>query len=137
MKITKSLLILALLLVTSFNISAQDIDAPAVENEKLFTDKDNDFLQLWYYDQVLKMDMNEDGRYDYLGLLTYYTYKMGRLGLAKYEYTDSEIKTRFDALVVKMDTDMKDFLSTKNYAIHAESFKTIEEMVYKKKNWRK
>ncbi len=137
MKIAKSLIIITLILATSFNMSAQNSDVEAVENEKLFTSKDKDFIQLWYHEQILKMDLDQVGRDDYASLLLYYTYKMGRLKLAKYNYTDSEMKERFDDLVDRLNVEMKENLSDKNYGIHLDSFKAIENVVYEKKKWEK
>ena len=105
------------------------------ESEHIFTSKDKDYLQYWHYEQILKMDMTEDGRDGYLSLLNYYTYKMSRLGLAKYNYTDSERKTKFDELVNKLNADMRDLLSPSDYKIHEESFKKITQLVYDKRNW--
>ena len=81
------------------------------------------------------MDLDQEGVDDYSSLLLYYTYKMGRLRLAKYNYSDSEMKAEFDRLVVQLNLEMKDFLSDKDYDIHIESFKLIEDVVYKKKKW--
>ena len=133
------LVLLILISITSFGQTKdlENIDTAAADQERLFTPKDKDFLQLWYFDQVLKMKLAEDERYEYLGLLTYYTHKMGRLSLPKYEYTDLEMKERFDELVVRLNDEMKDYLSTVNYIIHVESFNKIEDLIYKKKEWKK
>lgn len=105
-------------------------------NEKtveIFTSKDKDFMQLWHYDQVLKMDLSEAGRDTYFSVLNTYTYKMSKLGLVKYQYTDSERKLEFDKLVDKLDSNMKNILSLGNYIIHCESFNKIEQIIYKKR----
>jgi len=103
--------------------------------ERLFTDKDRDFLQLWYYEQMLEMDLNEEGRYDYLAVLEFYTYKMGRLTHPKYGYTDSEQKQKFDEIVDKLTLEMKGFLSQKNFEVHQKNFGRIVELIYEKKGW--
>lgn len=81
------------------------------------------------------MDLNQEGRDDYLSLLNYYTYKMSRLGLKKYGYTDAERKAKFDGLVDDFNEDMEDLLSPADYKIHQESFKKIEKLVYDKRDW--
>ncbi len=105
------------------------------EDEQIFTSKDKDYLQYWHYEQVLKMDLSEDERDGYLSHLNYYVFKMSRLGLAKYGYTETERKEKFDALVVRLNEDMKDFLSPDDYEIHEESFDTIVQIVYEKRDW--
>lgn len=137
MSFIKVAFIIGFLCFGSFSLTAQNTVTETTENVQLFTDKDKDFFQLWYYDQVLKMQLSEQGREDYLALLQYYTYKMTRLGYAKYEYTDKEQKAKFDSLVDSMEVEMKDLLSATNYKIHTESFKEIEDAVYKKKDWKK
>jgi hypothetical protein len=45
------------------------------------------------------------------------------------------MKAEFDKLVVQMNLEMKDLLIDKDDSVHIESFKKIEDVVYKKKNW--
>ena len=137
MKPTYLLLLGALLSFCPQDIQAQEAEEVDPIHQPIFTDKDKDFLQMWYYEQILKMDLDEDGRDNYRTLLTYYTYRMGKLPLPKYEYSDAEQKKRFDALVVKCNEEMKELLTEANYAIHLKSFTTIVEKVYKAKEWAK
>ena len=140
-KTMKKFLFLLLIFISASSFgqvnNLDKVDTLVTTQERLFTPKDRDFLQLWYFDQVLKMQLTENERYDYLGLLTYYTYKMGRLSLPKYMNTDAEMKMRFDELVIRLNDEMKDYLSPENFAIHAESFYKIEALIYKKKDWGK
>ena len=131
----------AIALVSTLQLSAQEKDTePRIApdgRELLLTSKDKDFLQLWFYERMLEMSLDKQGREDYSSLLTYYTYRMGRVTLPKYEYTDAEQQAEFDRLVKAMNKDMHDFLSEDDYKIHEESFTKIEDMVYKKKGWTK
>lgn len=101
----KQFLIACVFLLLFSNGFAQEkmVDQKTNDSEQIFTSKDKDYLQLWYYEQLLKMDLNEESRDGYLSLLNYYTYKMSRLGLPKYKLTDSERKKKFDELVVKLN----------------------------------
>jgi len=105
------------------------------EKEEIFTSKDKDFLQQWHYQQILKMEITENERDEYFSRLNQFTYKMSRLGLPKYYYTDAERKHEFERLVAKLDAAMKNSLSPSNYIIHHESFDRIEDIVYEKRNW--
>jgi|GEM_PF-6302354 len=134
-------LLAAIALVSTLQLSAQETDsefeiAPD-GRELLLTPKDKDFLQLWFYEQVLKMTLDSEGRDDYSSLLTYYTYRMGRITLPKYGYTDAEQQQEFDRLVGELNDEMEDFLNEEDYKVHMESFGKIEELVYKKKGWTK
>src|SRR5690606_37771354 len=104
------------------------------KTEKIFTSKDKDFLQQWHYKEVLKMDLNEKEIQTYFTVLNNFTYKMSRLGLPQYEYTDAERNKKFVELSNKLDATMKDILSPSNFSIHHESFNTIKEIVYEKRN---
>lgn len=121
----KYILFLNILLCFNLNAFAQEktADENPFETEIIFSSQDKDNLQFWHYEQVLKMKLNEEGRDNYLSLLNYYTYKMSRLGLKKYGYTEAERKMKFDKLVDALNADMKDLLSPANYGIHKESFK--------------
>lgn len=131
----------AIALVSTLQLSAQEKETePMIAldgRELLFTSKDKDFLQLWFYEQMLKMSLNEQGREDYSSLLTYYTYRMGRITLPKYEYTEAEQKAEFDRLVVELNKEMEDFLNEGDFKVHMESFSRIEELVYQKRGWTK
>ena len=81
------------------------------------------------------MDLNEKDRDEYFSRLNQYTYKMSRLGLPQYLYTDAERKFKFDELVDKLDAAMKNILSESNYIIHEESFDKIKHIVYERRNW--
>ncbi|MGO3183191.1 MAG: hypothetical protein ACTIJ9_10195 [Aequorivita sp.] len=132
------IVIASLLSLLSLNLFASEPTITIAINDKtgeIFTAKDKDFLQQWHYDQILKMDLKDEGRFEYLATLNQYTYKMSRLGLPKYHYTNAERKHEFEKLVDKLDAAMKNTLSPSNYIIHHESFDKIEQIVYEKRNW--
>ncbi len=137
MRIIQFILASTISLFTLNTFANEIFDAPESERktEEIFTSKDKDYLQLWHYDQVLKMKLSEGVRGHYFSVLNTYTYKMSKLGLPKYQYTDSERKHEFDKLSDKLDVIMKRTLSPANYLIHHDSFGKIEHIVYQKRNW--
>ncbi len=135
---TKPFIFFSILFLLALNVFSNEIYVNVNLNDdrvESFTSKEKDFLQLWHYDQVLKMDLNEQDRDEYFSMLNQYTYKMSRLGLPQYHNTDAERKFKFDELADKLDASMKKTLSKGNYIIHHESFDQIEHIVYKKRNW--
>lgn len=134
-------LLCAIALLAAVQVSAQEKETePEIApdgRQLLFTSKDKDFLQLWFYEQVLKMSLDSEGRDDYASLLTYYTYRMSRITLPKYEYTEAEQKEEFDRLARQLDEEMQDFLNEKDYQVHLESWTKIEDKVYQKRGWTK
>lgn len=135
---TKSFILLSILFLLAVNSFSNQTDVMLDihdDTEEIFTSKDKDFLQLWHYEQVLKMDINETDLDEYFSQLNQYTYKMSRLGLPKYQFSDSERKNEFNKLKEKLNAVMKKTLSESNYIIHQESFDKIEHIVYEKRNW--
>lgn len=134
-------LLCVIALLAAVQVSAQEKETePEIApdgRQLLFTSKDKDFLQLWFYEQVLKMSLDSEGRDDYASLLTYYTYRMSRITLPKYEYTEAEQKEEFDRLARQLDEEMQDFLNEKDYQVHLESWTKIEDKVYQKRGWTK
>lgn len=131
------IILAGILLLTSLNGFSFVISDGNENNktEKIFTSKDKDFLQQWHYDQILKMDLSEKERSAYFSNLNTYTYKMSKLGLPKFGYSNAERKLKFDELSDKLDALMKTTLSSKNYDIHQKTFDKIENIVYEKRNW--
>ncbi|WP_026451542.1 hypothetical protein [Aequorivita capsosiphonis] len=135
---SKHFLIASLLFLLSLNVFASEATIALDIHDKdgeIFTAKDKDFLQQWHYKQVLKMKITEKDRDEYFSRLNQFTYKMSRLGLPEYHYTDAERKHEFERLVDKLDAVMKNTLSPSNYIIHHKSFDRIEDIVYEKRNW--
>lgn len=135
---TKHFLITGILFLLGLNAFSKEQINKTITNYvtiEIFTSQDKDYLQLWHYDQVLRMDLSEKERDEYFSVLNTYTYKMSRLGLSKYKFTDSEWKYEFIKLANKLDAAMKSSLSINNYKIHHETFDKIEHVVYQKRDW--
>lgn len=134
-------LLCAIAIMGAVQVSAQekrpDPEIATDARPLLLTPKDKDFLQLWFYEQVLKMSLDSTGRDDYASLLTYYTYRMSRITLPKYGFTEAEQREEFDRLVRELNNEMEDFLNHADYKIHMDSFGKIEDLVYKKRGWTK
>ena len=61
----------AIALVSTLQLSAQEKDSePRIApdgRQLLLTSKDKDFLQLWFYERMLEMSLDPQGREDYSG----------------------------------------------------------------------
>lgn len=136
---TKQFILASIFSLLSLSLFAKEtaIDELGDKTEEVFTAKDKSFLQQWHYDQVLRMELNEEQRDAYHARLSQYAFKMSSLGLPKYSYTNTERKQKFNKLVEELDITMKDLLSSNNYAIHQEAFNQILDMVYVKRDWDK
>ncbi len=135
------IVITGLLFITSLSIFSQTQEEKLQERQQnkveIFTSNEKDNLQVFFEEQVNKMKLTENLRDDYYGIVLYYTNKMGRIGDKNKGYTASEIKTKFDAMVIQLNDEIKEVLTTEQYQIHRESFGKIVTSVYNRKGWSK
>ncbi|WP_271764772.1 hypothetical protein [Aquimarina algiphila] len=130
-----------LLLFFCISVFSQTQEEKQAEREKnkveIFTSGEKDNLQFFFKEQVDKMKLTEDLRDDYYGIILYYTNKMRRIGDKNKGYTEAEIKTKFDAMVIKLNDEVKEILTKEQYPMHRESFSKIVTSVYNRKGWGK
>ncbi|WP_109436605.1 hypothetical protein [Aquimarina sp. AU119] len=130
-----------LLLLVCLSTFGQTQEEKQIERQKnkveIFTSGERDNLQFFFKEQVDKMKLTEELRDDYYGIILYYTNKMGRIGDKKKGYTEAEIKTKFDAMVIQLNDEVKEILTKEQYQIHRESFSKIVTSVYNRKGWKK
>ncbi len=130
-----------LLFISTITVFGQTFEEKLAERAlnkvDLYTSKENDNLQIFYAEQVKKMKLSDEVTEEYYMSLTYYTNKMGRLGAKDKNYSDSEMKTKFDGLVAELNTEMHEVLTDDQFQIHKETFNKIIESVYTRKGWKK
>ncbi|WP_282087558.1 hypothetical protein [Aquimarina algiphila] len=134
--ITAGLLLLVCL--STFGQTQEEKQAERQKNKvEIFTSGEKDNLQFFFKEQVVSMELTKDLRDDYYGIILYYSNKMGRIGDKNKGYTDAEIKTKFDDMVLQLNDEVKEILSKEQYEIHKESFGKIVTSVYNRKGWKK
>ncbi len=130
-----------LLFISTITVFGQTFEEKLAERAlnkvDLYTSKENDNLQAFYAEEIEKMELSEQITEEYYMTLTYYTNKMERLGSKDKDYSDSELKTKFDGLVADLNTEMHEILTDNQFKIHKEAFNKIIESVYVRKEWKK
>lgn len=121
MKTIKSILVIMLVLVYT-NVNSQSLSVKAQEREnnevELFTEKEKREIQLWFYQEIQNMNMNEERLSEYESNLLMYTSKMMRLDDKDQDYTYDEIIEKIDILVIKLNKTMSKILTPNNYKTH-------------------
>ncbi|MBL0682337.1 hypothetical protein [Aquimarina mytili] len=128
--------LLLLVFISAFGQTQEEKLQERQKNKvEIFESNEKDNLQVFVAGEVDKMKLTEDLRDDYYGILLYYTNKMGRIGDKNKGYTEAEMKTKFDAMVIQLNDEVKEFLTDEQYKIHRESFGKIVTSVYNRKGW--
>ncbi len=131
------LTVFALLSFASLNAQTQKEKLEERQKNKveIFTSDENDNLQFFVDEQVEKMKLSENLRDDYYMILGYHTNKMGRLDDKDAQLSEKEVKNKFQAMIQKLDKDMKEILTEDQFNIHQESFSKIVTSVYNRRGW--
>lgn len=108
-----------------------------IEDRKvdIFSDEERANLQLHFYDKIKEMNLTEGVEEDYYGILSHYVFDMQRLDDKDKDFTESERKTKLEALVVKMNGKIKDLLPDDKFKMHLKTFNDILKSVYLRNNW--
>lgn len=120
---------IGIFLFSFLNSGAQQLTRKQQEREnnkvEIYTSEEKDNLQMWFHEQVKDMNLSNEVDAQYFGILVNYTSSMMRLNDKDKDYTEEEIKTRFDRLVEKLNNDVKPILTEEQYKMHLENFGRI------------
>jgi len=107
------------------------------EKEKvmIFTPEERANLQLWFYEQTQKMGLSEEINAEYERIFYDHIFEMSRLNDKDNALNDKQIRGGFDAIVKKMNVQMKQLLTEEQYVQHLENFGEIVRSAYRKMNW--
>ncbi|WP_350286135.1 hypothetical protein [uncultured Croceitalea sp.] len=128
---------ISFLLLTLFTLSSLHSQETAQKNETdLFTTTERDSLQLWFYDRATVMGLKDNQRDEFYNIVLYHTFKMKALEKKEKGYSPEEIRTKFEALLKKQNTEVRAMLTEKQYAYYLETYDKMLKDVYKRKNWK-
>jgi len=109
-----------------------------INKETLFTSEETAYMDKWFSEVVLEMDLTEETKGKYYKILLENTSKMAALSTKKKDSTsEKELKTTFLKQVEKMNMEMKEVLSEDQYKIHTKVFKLIVWNTYLRKGWKR
>lgn len=102
----------------------------------IFTTNEKELQELWYEDRMDQMKLKGELREDYKKVIIYHAYKMERLDDADKKLTDDQVLENFQKQLQLMNTDVREILNDKQFAIHKKTWKVLTEAIYEKKNWK-
>lgn len=123
------------LLMFSLLGNTQEKETP---KETLFTSEETEYMDKWFSEVVLEMNLTEVTKEEYYKILLENTTKMAALSAKKNDsISEKELKTTFLKQVEKMNMEMKEVLSEDQYKIHTKVFKLIVWNTYLRKGWKR
>lgn len=133
-------ILLFIVLGTSFSfgqntMSEQQIRRQAAKVDTVYTVEERANMAGWLNERVNEMKLSNDIREQYDAIIFSRIYDMSRLNDKDKNYSNEELRTKFDEVVDKMNMEVKEILTTDQYINHLENFAEIERSVYNKFNW--
>jgi hypothetical protein len=103
--------------------------------DTLFSMEERNSLQLWFQDNVKKMNLDEDTRDLYASIVNTHMYKISRTNDKDSELTVDERKEEIDNIVSAMNSKVKPLLSEESYNRHVSVFTDLKKILYNKEGW--
>lgn len=131
---------ICLFLVAPSILSAQSDQKLKERQERrvdtLFSMEERNSLQLWFHDNVKKMNLDQDTLDLYTSIVNTHMFKISRTNDKDSELTVDERKEEIDDILFTMDSQVKPLLSEKGYQIHLSIFDNLKKILYDKEGWK-
>ncbi|WP_412986644.1 hypothetical protein [Pontimicrobium sp. IMCC45349] len=132
MKTIKSLLVVTLML-TGVTINSQTLTPQQQEREnnkvEILTNEEKWDIQVWFYQEIQKMNLDEETLNQYESYFSMYSSRMTRLDDKDKDYTYTEVIEKLDELVVQLNNKMKEILPQESYKIHEENVTVLMKYI--------
>ncbi len=130
MKHIKQLLLLSFIFIFS-NMHSQDM-TKAERKVQIFTPDEKDNLQMWFHEEIHRMQFSEEELDEYYAVIFYYVAKISRLDDLDKGYTKEEFKVELNKYLAKQDADMQEMLTPERYQLHTEIYSVFLKNAYKR-----
>ena len=132
---TLRLAFICMVFMLSFGICAQNKEIKDVERQDLFTSKERDSLQFWFYDRATVMGLQGDKRDEFYNIVIYHTFKMKNLNKPEKGFSDDEVRTKVQELLRKQHQEVRAMLNDKQYTYYVETMTKIMDEVFARRGW--
>jgi hypothetical protein len=114
------------MVLLAFNAVAQK-GSEKKDNDRveIFTPQEKDNLQMWFHDEIKKMDLTYHQQEEYIHVLVYYMYKIGRLDDTDNWESKEYFQKRLNEYLEKQDAEIQEILSEEQFEIHKEIYGTF------------
>ena len=121
------------LVMFSLTIQSQEAKDEKKNNKvQIFTAEEKDNLQMWFHKEIKKMNLTELEQEEYIHILNYYIYKIGRLD-DKDQFESMEyFKVRLNEYLAKQDAELIEILNQEQFQIHKEIYNRFLNSAYKR-----
>ena len=113
------------------NIQAQELSKEERKVE-IFSSEEKDNLQLWFQDEVKRMNLNEEEMSQYSSIIVYYVAKIARLDDKDKDYSEERFKKELNSLLAKQDKELEDLLTPEQFDIHKEIYGEFLRSAYRR-----
>jgi hypothetical protein len=124
-------ILFAIFSLVCFNLNAQELSKEERKVE-IFSSEEKDNLQLWFRDEVKRMNLNEEEMSQYSSIIVYYIAKIARLDDKDKDYSEEQFKKELNSLLAKQDIELADLLTKEQFAIHKEIYGEFLRSAYRR-----
>ena len=114
-----------------FNLTAQNLSKEERKVE-IFSSEEKDNLQLWFRDEVKRMNLNEEEMSQYSSIIVYYVAKIARLDDKDKDYSEEQFKKELNSLLARQDKELEDLLTPEEFEIHKEIYGEFLRSAYRR-----
>lgn len=114
-----------------FNLTAQELSKEERKVE-IFSSEEKDNLQLWFQDEVKRMNLNEEEMSQYSSIIVYYVAKIARLDDKDKDYSEERFKKELNSLLARQDKELEDLLTPEQFDIHKEIYGEFLRSAYRR-----
>ena len=118
-------------LIIFSSITAQELSKEERKVE-IFSSEEKDNLQLWFNDEVKRIDLNEEEMSQYSSIIVYYVAKIARLDDKDKGYSEERFKKELNSLLARQDKDLEDLLTPEQFEIHKEIYGEFLRSAYRR-----
>lgn len=99
---------------------------------EIFSSEEKDNLQLWFQDEVKRMNLTEEEMSQYSSIIVYYVAKIARLDDKDKDYSEERFKKELNKLLAKQDKELKELLTPEQFEIHKEIYGEFLRSAYRR-----
>lgn len=124
-------ILFAIFSLVYFNLNAQELSKEERKVE-IFSSQEKDNLQLWFQDEVKRMNLSEEEMSQYSSIIVYYVAKIARLDDKDKDYSEARFKKELNSLLTRQDKELEDLLTAEQFEIHEEIYGEFLRSAYRR-----
>ena len=135
MKTLKTIISIIVMSIT-VNGFSQTLTPKQIERQKsevkILTDNERNDLQIWFHQELNKLNLSDSVEREYDGILSLYTYKMKRLDDKDQDFTSEQIQEQFHYYITTLNQKVSDLLPQDKYEMHLDIMQKLLNYVSSK-----